>query len=147
MATTIHDVPDTGAPLVNRDDERAALRNLASAADRGDGQLVLLGGEAGSGKTTPAPAPPPPAPPRARRLRLMGEAPPQRLILPRLRPVNVTEMVTAQFGTGQQMTALSRSVYRTTAGNPLFVREMCRALVSTHAVRQTEEGWAVVSTT
>ena len=42
---------------------------------------------------------------------------------------------------------LSRSVYRTTAGNPLFVREMCRALVSTRAVRQTPGGWTVISTT
>src|SRR5258708_4956940 len=59
----------------------------------------------------------------------------------------VTEMVTALFGGGQRMDALSRSVYRTTAGNPLFVREMCRALVSTQAVRRTADGWSVISTT
>ena len=78
--------------------------------------------------------------------RLMREAPTTRLMLPRLLPANVTEMVTAQFGAGQRVQALSRSVYETTAGNPLFVREMCRALVSAHAVRRTGEGWTVIST-
>ena len=52
MVTTTHNVPDAGAPLVNREDERAILRDLAQRADAGDGQLVLLGGEAGIGKTT-----------------------------------------------------------------------------------------------
>lgn len=263
MATTIHDVLDAAVPLVNREDERAILRDLARAADGGGGHLVLLGGETGIGKTTLALAtgalaphgartligrsydlmetPPygpwrdcfrhwtegpglPPAPFPARRdepqtqealfarvlraltaiarsrllililddlqwadpvsldllrhlahdlagrriliigtyrndeltddhplmallPRLMREAPTTRLILHRLLPANVTEMVTAQFGAGQQVDTLSHSVYRTTAGNPLFVREMCRALVTARAVRRTDDGWTVVSTT
>lgn len=261
--TTSHDVLDAAVPLVDREDERAVLRDLAKAADGGSGQLVLLGGEAGIGKTTLALAagtlaphgarmligrsydlmetPPygpwrdscrhwpegtgiPPAPFQAgrdepqtqealfarvlaaltaiarsrllililddlqwadpasldllrhlahdlagRRILIIGtyrndeltddhplmallpllmrEAPATRLILHRLLPANVTEMVTAQFGAGQQVDALSHSVYRTTAGNPLFVREMCRALVSARAVRRTGDGWTVVSTT
>ncbi|MGI8857080.1 MAG: helix-turn-helix transcriptional regulator [Thermomicrobiales bacterium] len=261
--TMMHDLPDAALHLVDRDDERAALRDLLREADAGNGQLVLLGGEAGIGKTTLALAtmtfaprgarmligrsydlmetPPygpwrdcfrrwpegtgiPPAPfdaqrddpptqealfsqvqtaltalARAKLLililddlqwadpasldllrhlahdlagkrivmigtyrsdeltdahplkallpRLMREAPTTRLTLPRLRAANVTEMVTAQFGASQGVQALSRSVYATTAGNPLFVREMCRALVSAHAVRRTQEGWTVLSTT
>jgi hypothetical protein len=253
MVTTLHNVPGANTPLVDREDERAILRDLARRADLGDGQLILLGGEAGIGKTTlalavPTLAPPgvrmligrsydlmetppygpwrdcfrhwpegvgiPPAPLRmqgdepetqdalfaqvqsavtaiarsrllililddlqwadpasldlfrhlahdlaGRRIliigtyrndeltdahplkallpRLMRESPTTRLTLPRLLPANVTEMVTARFGTGRQIDALSRSVYRTTAGNPLFVWEMCRALVSAHAVRRT----------
>lgn len=260
--TMIRDLTDA-APLVGRDDERAILRDLARQADAGAGQLILLGGEAGIGKTTLALAtaalaphgarllfgrgydlmetppygpwrdcfrrwpegvgiPPPPLqthgddPPtqealfaqaqralaslaRAKLLivilddlqwadpasldllrhiahdlsnqrmliictyrgdeltrdhplaallpRLMREAPTTRIMLPRLVPAMVTEMVREQFGTGQRMEALAHSIYETTAGNPLFVREMCRALVSTHAVRQTEDGWTVLSTT
>ncbi len=263
MATTVHDLLDAAVPLVNRDDERAVLRDLVRRADAGDGHLLLLGGEAGIGKTTlalatttiapqgartligrcydlmetppygpwrdcfrcwpegvgipPAPFHGPQAEPRTqealfaqvqtaltaiaraqllvlilddlqwadpasldllrhlahdlggRRIliigtyrndeltdthplkallpRLMRETPNTRLIVPRLLPANVAEMVTAHFGTGQRMAALSRSVYETTAGNPLFVREMCRALVSAHAVRRTDDGWTVVSTT
>ncbi len=263
MVTARTNAPDGIAPLVDRDDERALLRDLAARADAGDGQFVLLGGEAGIGKTTLALATPslaphgarmligrsydlmetppygpwrdcfrrwpegagiPPAPfqtqreepptqealfaqveaavaalARSRLLililddlqwadpasldlmrhlahdlagrrilmigtyrndeltdahplkallpRLLREAPTTRLLLPRLLPANVAEMVTAHFGTGRQMDALSRSVYRTTDGNPLFVREMCRALISARAVRRTESGWAVVSTT
>ncbi|HEY8293345.1 MAG TPA: AAA family ATPase, partial [Thermomicrobiales bacterium] len=261
--TMIRDLTDAAAPLVNRDDERAMLRDLARQADAGAGHLVLLGGEAGIGKTTLALAttalaphgarlligraydlmetPPygpwrdcfrrwpegigiPPAPlqtqgeepptqealfaqvqralaslARAKLLivilddlhwadpasldllrhiahdlshqrmlivctyrgdeltsehplaallpRLTREAPTTRIILPRLVPAMVTEMVTGHFGAGQHTEALSRSVYRTTAGNPLFVREMCRALVSTRAVRRTADGWTVLSTT
>ncbi len=260
--TMMHDLADAALHLVDRDDERAALRDLLRAADTGNGQLVLLGGEAGIGKTTLALAtmtfaprgarmligrsydlmetPPygpwrdcfrrwpegvgiPPAPFHAQRdepptqealfaqvetaltslarakllililddlqwadpasldllrhlahdlagkrivmigtyrndelsdahplkallPRLMREAPTTRLTLPRLRAANVTEMVTAQFGAGQGVQTLSRSVYETTAGNPLFVREMCRALVSAHAVRRTDDGWTVLST-
>ncbi len=48
----IRDLADTSTPFVNRDDERAILRALARQADAGNGQLVLLGGEAGIGKTT-----------------------------------------------------------------------------------------------
>jgi DNA-binding NarL/FixJ family response regulator len=263
MVTTPHNVPDANTPLVDREDERAILRDLARRADAGDGQLVLLGGEAGIGKTTLALAAPTLAPSGARVLigrnydlmetppygvwrdcfrhwpegigilpaplsmhgdepptqdalfaqvqsavaaiarsrllvlvlddlqwadpasldlfrhlahdlagrrilmigtyrnddltdahplkallpRLMREMPTTRLTLPRLLPANVTEMVTAQFGTGRQIDALSRSVYRTTAGNPLFVWEMCRALVSARAVRRTADGWTVHSTT
>jgi DNA-binding NarL/FixJ family response regulator/tetratricopeptide (TPR) repeat protein len=263
MVTTLHNVPDASTPLVDREDERAILRELARRADTGDGQLVLLGGEAGIGKTTLALAVPTLAPPGARLLighsydlmetppygpwrdcfrhwpegvgippaplrmqgdepqtqealfaqvhsavtalarsrllilvlddlqwadpasldlfrhlahdlagrrilmigtyrndeltdahplkallpRLMREMPTTRLTLPRLLPTNVTEMVTARFGAGRQIDALSRSVYQTTAGNPLFVWEMCRALVSAHAVRRTAEGWTVHATT
>jgi len=259
----IRDLTDTSTPFVNRDDERAILRALARQADAGNGQLVLLGGEAGIGKTTLALAtvtlaphgarllighgydlmetPPygpwrdcfrrwpegagiPPAPlptqgdepptqealfarvqhalttlarakllvvilddlhwadpasldllrhiahdlPSQRMLvictyrgdeltgehplaallpRLMREAPTTRIMLPRLVPAMVTEMVAGQFGMGQRTEALSRSIYRTTAGNPLFVREMCRALVSARAVERTTEGWTVLSTT
>jgi DNA-binding CsgD family transcriptional regulator len=262
MVTTLYEPPDD-APLINCDDERALLRDLCARAAAGHGQLVLIGGEAGIGKTTLArtaasgapegsrvlighsydlmETPPygpwreslrrwpegvgPPAPPfggrddapqtqealfsrvqatlitlaRTRPLilildniqwadpasldllrhiahdlatrrililctyrtdeltatdplaallpRLLREAPTTRLILSRFAPALVTEMVAAQFGAGQQTLALSRSVYRTTAGNPLFVREMCRALIAAHAVQQTERGWTVHSTT
>lgn len=263
MVTTLHNVPDASTPLVDREDERAILRDLARRADTGDGQLVLLGGEAGIGKTTLALAVPTLAPRGARMLigrnydlmetppygpwrdcfrhwpegagipaaplqmqgdepqtqdalfaqvqsavtaiarsrllvlilddlqwadpasldlfrhlahdlagrrimiigtfrndeladthplkallpRLMRESPTTRLTLSRLLPANVTEMVTARFGVGRQIDALSRSVYRTTAGNPLFVREMCHALVSARAVQRTANGWTIHSTT
>ena len=263
MVTMADNARDAATPLIDRDDERAVLRDVCARADAGDGQLVLIGGEAGIGKTTLALAtaslaphgaraligrsydlmetPPygpwrdafrrwpegpgiPPVPfqgtgdepttrealfarvqsalaalARAKLLiltlddiqwadpasldllrhvahnlagrrmlmlctyrsdeltaahaltallpRLLREAPTTRLILPRFPPQRVTEMVAAQFGAGQHVHALSRSVYRTTDGNPLFVREMCRALVSARAVRRTADGWAVVSTT
>ncbi len=263
MATTAHNALDAAVPLVNRDEERETLRACVRRAAAGDGQLLLLGGEAGIGKTTLAlvtgtfaphgtrtligrsydlmETPPygpwrdcfrqmpegigvPPVPfhgqhdePQTQEAlfarvqgaltalarttllililddlqwadpasldllrhlahglagqrifiigtyrddeltdahplksllpRLMREAPTTRLIVPHLRSANVAEMVTAQFGKGRQIDALSRSVYETTAGNPLFVREMCRALVSAHAVRRMDDGWTVFSTT
>ncbi|MDQ6602503.1 MAG: AAA family ATPase [Chloroflexota bacterium] len=263
MVTTAHSALDAAVPLVNRDDERAILRDRVRKADAGEGQLILLGGEAGIGKTTLAllassfapggartligrsydlmETPPyglwhdcfrrwpegvgiPPAPfhgqhdgpqtqealfvrvqtaiaaiARTKMLililddlqwadpasldllrhlahhlaeqriliigtyrndeltdahpltpllpRLMREAPTTRLLVPHLLPANVAEMVTAHFGAGRRMDALARSVFETTAGNPLFVREMCRALVSARAVRRTDEGWTVVATT
>ncbi len=261
--TIIRDRSDAAAPLVGRDAEQALLRDLARQADAGAGQLVLLGGEAGIGKTTLALAAAALAPPGARSLighaydlmetppygpwrdcfrrwpvgigippaplqtqgddpptqdalfaqvqraltsltrahllivilddlqwadpasldllrhiahdlanrrmlilctyrgdeltsdhplaallpRLMREAPTTRIRLPRLIPAMVTRMVMGQFGAGQQIEALSHSIYQTTAGNPLFVREMCRALVSARAVRRTADGWTVLSTT
>jgi len=263
MVTTAHSALDASVPLVNRDEERAVLRDRVRKADAGEGQLVLLGGEAGIGKTTLAllagtfapdgartligrsydlmETPPygpwrdcfrhwpegvgiPPAPfhgqhdepqtqeaffarvqtaiaaiartkllililddlqwadpasldllrhlahhlagrrivmigtyrndeltdahPLAPLLpRLLREAPTTRLIVTHLLPANVAEMVAGQFGAGRRVDALARSVYETTAGNPLFVREMCRALVSTRAVRRTDDGWTVVATT
>ena len=52
MTTIVRDIHDAAVPLVDRNDERAVLRDLVRAADAGNGQLVLIGGEAGIGKTT-----------------------------------------------------------------------------------------------
>lgn len=79
--------------------------------------------------------------------RLTREAPVTRLLLSRFDLPRVAEMVAAQFGGGWQMHALGEAIHRTTAGNPLFVRELCRALVAARAVRRTADGWTVHATT